>query len=94
MTGNSKIFVLAAAVALWASGAFGKVQWQQMESSWLERVGYDRETGTLVVRMQNSSDVYEYRNVPEEVFKGLLEAKSKGAYFATTIQDRYETLRR
>ena len=94
MSRNFKSIVLAAAVAGMAAVAFGEMEWQQVESSWLDRVGYDKETGTLAVQMQNSSDVYEYRNVPEEVFRGLLEAESKGSYFATKIQDHFETVRR
>ena len=93
MSKNFRKYVLAAIMAGMAAAAFGEMEWQQVESSWLERVGYDRETGTLGVQMQNSSDVYEYRNVPEELFRELLAAESKGGYFATKIQDRFETVR-
>lgn len=89
-----KHFAVAAIVAGAAVAAFGDVEWQQVESSWLDRVGYDRETGTLAVQMKNSSDVYEYREVPEELFRELLDAESKGSFFATKIQDRYPTARR
>ena len=44
--------------------------------------------------MKNSSDVYEFSDVPEEVFREFLDAESKGAYFATKIQNEYPTLRR
>ena len=94
MSRDFKRFLLAAMVAGVAAAAFGEVEWQQVESSWLDRVGYDKETGSLMVQMQNSSDVYEYRNVPEEMFRELLAAESKGGYFATKIQDRFETVRR
>ena len=94
MSRNFKSVVFAVAVALTVAVAFGEMEWRQVESSWLDRVGYDRETGTLMVQMQNSSDVYEYRNVPEEVYGELLAAESKGSYFATKIQDRFETVRR
>lgn len=93
MSGNFRKCLLAAVMAGVAAVAFGEVEWQQVESSWLDRVGYDRETATLTVQMQNSSDVYEYRDVPEEVFRELLAAESKGGYFATKIQDRFETVR-
>ena len=66
----------------------------QLASSWLERAGYDAESQTLTVRMKNSSDVYEFKGVPEEVYRNFLEAESKGAYFATKIQNVYPTTRR
>lgn len=74
----------------WA-GAAGM---QKLESSWLDEAGYDAETGTLTIRMKNSSDVYEYEGVPEEVYKAFLAAESKGGFFATEIQDKYPTVRR
>ena len=84
-------FALAvAAAAAWASAA----EEVQLESSWLDRAGYDAESQTLTVRMKNSSDVYEFREVPEEVFREFLAAESKGAYFATKIQNAYPTVRR
>lgn len=93
MIRNFKSIVVAALVEGVAMVAFGEVEWQAVESSWLERVGYDRETGTLSVQMQNSSDVYEYHGVPEAVYRELLDAESKGAYFATNIQNHFETVR-
>ena len=78
-----------AGAAAWASAA----EEVQLESSWLDRAGYDAESRTLTVRMKNSSDVYEFRGVPEEVYRRFLEAESKGAFFATEIQNAYPTVR-
>lgn len=79
-----------AGAAAWAVAA----EEVQLESSWLDRAGYDAESQTLTVRMKNSSDVYEFQGVPEEVFREFLGAESKGAYFATKIQNEYPTVRR
>ena len=88
-----KLFLVAMAMvgaAAWA----GAVEEVQLESSWLDRAGYDAETQTLTIRMKNSSDIYEYQGVPEEVYRDFLAAESKGAFFAANIQNTYPTVRR
>ncbi|MBR3582340.1 MAG: KTSC domain-containing protein [Kiritimatiellae bacterium] len=79
-----------AAAAAWACAA----EEVRLESSWLDRAGYDARTRTLTIRMKNSSDVYEFQGVPEEVFREFLAAESKGSYFASKIQNEYPTVRR
>lgn len=37
----------------------------------------------------HSGGVYQYFNVPESVYVGLLHAASKGSYFHEQIRDRY-----
>lgn len=88
-----KKWMLMAAVAFTTAWT-GAAEEVVLESSWLDRAGYDAETRILTVRMKNSSDVYEFSDVPEEVFREFLDAESKGAYFATQIQNEYPTLRR
>lgn len=44
---------------------------QSVSSSNLRSVGYDPETKTLEVEFQNGS-VYQYFNVPPQVYKGLM----------------------
>lgn len=89
----AKKWVVAAVVAAAAAWS-GAAEEVELESSWLDRAGYDAETQVLTVRMKNSSDVYEFRDVPEDVFREFLGAESKGAYFATKIQGEYPTVRR
>ena len=76
-----------AAALAWA------VELQPVESSWLDKAGYDPETRTLTIRMKYSSDVYEYQGVPEEVWRDFQAAESKGAFFAANIQNAYPTVR-
>ncbi len=92
MVGNVRKWVAAALAA--GAAAWAVAEEVELESSWLERAGYDAETRVLTIRMKNSSDVYEFRDVPEEVFREFLGAESKGAFFATKIQDQYPTVRR
>lgn len=94
MSRNSRqwfaVLAMVAATVAWV----GAAEWQPVESSWLDRAGYDEETQTLTIRMKNSSDVYEYQGVPAEVYREFLEAESKGGFFATKIQGQYPTARR
>ena len=92
----SKIFksMVAALAVVGAAVMAGAVELQPLESSWLDKAGYDAETQTLTIRMKNSSDIYDYQGVPEEVYQEFMAAESKGAYFAANIQNAYPTVRR
>jgi hypothetical protein len=59
-----------------------------VSSSNLASVGYDSKTQTLCIEF-TSGGVYEYDNVPEAEYRGLMSAGSKGSYFHQNIKDRY-----
>ena len=59
-----------------------------VDSSNVESVGYDEDSSTLQVEFKNGG-VYQYFDVPEEVFVGLRDADSVGRYLATTIKGTY-----
>lgn len=61
---------------------------QPVTSSDLRSVGYDAETHTLEIEF-HSGDVYQYFNVPESEYSGLMRAASKGSHFHAHIKDRY-----
>lgn len=63
---------------------------QPLRSSVLSSAGYDPATAMLELEF-TSGDVYRYFAVPPSVFRALLEADSPGAYFNTSISDRYPT---
>ncbi|MCU4734218.1 MAG: KTSC domain-containing protein [Bacillus cereus] len=54
-----------------------------VNSSNLSAVGYDNRTQTLRVSFLNRT-VYDYYNVPENLYQGLMTASSHGGYL-----DRY-----
>ncbi|HFJ9453591.1 TPA: KTSC domain-containing protein [Bacillus tropicus] len=54
-----------------------------VNSSNLSAVGYDERTQTLRVSFRNRT-VYDYYNVPENLYQGLMAASSHGGYL-----DRY-----
>lgn len=63
-------------------------------SSHIVSVGYDKPTKTLEVEFTESL-VYQYFDVPQEIYDGLLKAKSVGQYFYAYInkQFRYKQVR-
>ncbi|HKH46838.1 MAG TPA: KTSC domain-containing protein [Thermoanaerobaculia bacterium] len=63
-----------------------------LTSSAIASVGYDPKRGTLEVEFR-SGNVYRYLNVPEEVYQDLLQAKSKGRYFGSSIRGQYTSTR-
>lgn len=54
-----------------------------VNSSNLSAVGYDERTQTLRVSFRNRT-VYDYYNVPKNLYQGLMAASSHGGYL-----DRY-----
>ncbi|MFH0953126.1 MAG: KTSC domain-containing protein [Verrucomicrobiota bacterium] len=61
-----------------------------IESSVIKEVAYRAETQVLTVVFADSGDTYEYKGVPESVYKELMAAESKGTYFAANIKGKYE----
>jgi hypothetical protein len=57
-------------------------------SSVLEAVGFDRGHGELHVRFR-SGETYVYSEVPERVYRELLEAGSKGGFFTNVVKPAY-----
>lgn len=62
---------------------------QSVESSNLSSIGYDAENEILEVEF-NHGGVYQYFDVPLNVYKELINADSHGKYFAANIRNEYE----
>lgn len=56
-----------------------------VSSSNLASVAYDPHTLTLVVEFTNGS-IYQYFDVPDSIFEGLMQAPSKGSFLATEVK--------
>jgi hypothetical protein len=65
---------------------------QQVSSSDLRSVGYDPIQSVLEIEF-NSGGIYQYFNVPENVYHGLMTASSHGRYFHAHIKDHYRYVR-
>lgn len=59
-----------------------------VSSSNIASVGYDKEEQTLEVEF-NSGAVYQYFQVPVNVYEGLISASSVGKYFNANVRDVY-----
>ena len=71
------------------------MQRKSIESSIsVKSVGYDAESQTLEVEFKshslNSTEaIYRYRDVPEKVYKALMESESVGRYMAKEIRGKF-----
>jgi len=61
---------------------------QPVTSSNLRAVGYDAATNIMEIEF-HASGVYRYFGVPEHAYRGLMNAASKGTYFADFIKGIY-----
>jgi hypothetical protein len=59
-----------------------------VDSQALRSVGYDPTRQVLQAEF-TSGNVYEYDDVPLEVYQDLMAAESHGRYFNACIKDRY-----
>jgi KTSC domain-containing protein len=57
-------------------------------SSTIRSAGYDQQTSIMEIAFVNET-IYQYFDVPEYVFQGLLSAPSAGTYFNTTVKGNY-----
>lgn len=62
---------------------------ETVESDAIHAIGYDDETSVLEI-IFNSGAIYQYRNVPRQVFKELMRAESKGNFFQNNIRGEFE----
>lgn len=63
----------------------------QVDSTVILSAGYDPQTRTLEVQLQDGR-VYAYLDVPPVVYRDLLAAESAGRYFAWFIKTTFECL--
>lgn len=61
-------------------------------SSNIRSVGYDPTSSILEVEF-NSGSIYQYLDVPESEYEGLINAASKGRYLNRNIKGRYEDIK-
>ena len=59
-----------------------------VNSSNLASVGYDQTSKVLEIEFHRGG-IYQYLDVPEIEYRGLMQADSHGTYFRVNIRDRY-----
>lgn len=70
--------------------ADAEVQMKKVDSSTIDKIGYDADSKTLTITFDNG-ETYNYKNVPEKTHKALMKSKSKGKYFHKNIKDKFES---
>jgi len=60
----------------------------EVESSLLKAYFYSSEDELLLVKFENSEDIYYY-NLPKNIFRSFLCSDSKGSFFARKIKKAY-----
>ena len=60
-----------------------------LNSTAIHAVNYNAATKTLTIWFTSGGNGYDYYNVPDAVYYGLLRASSKGQYFNAYIRDQY-----
>jgi KTSC domain len=63
-----------------------------VNSTLLSGVGYEAHSTLLHLEFRDGS-LYDYFGVPVEVYRGLLAAESKGAYFNRRIRGAFQHAR-
>ncbi len=61
---------------------------EQTQSDDPGSVSYDEGSRRLVITFRSGA-VYEYTDVPRDVYVGISAAPAKGVYFSTYVKDRY-----
>lgn len=61
---------------------------QSVTSSNVASVGYDLDSSTLEVEFKDGS-VYQYFDVPEAIYNGLIGASSVGGFLAAQVKGTY-----
>jgi hypothetical protein len=57
-------------------------------SSNIASIGYDENTSTLEIEFLNNS-IYQYFDVPQQIYQGLIQADSHGQFLAQNIKGVY-----
>ena len=67
-------------------------EWQQADSSSIDRFRYDSANRRLWIRFHNGYTYY-YSDVPATTYENFLRASSKGRFFIDNIRKRFEHTR-
>ena len=60
-----------------------------VNSTNIDSVGYNADTQTLTVKFKVSGQTYEYLNVPQTLYEGLMASESKGKYINDNIRSQF-----
>jgi len=61
---------------------------QHVQSSDIESIGYDEALQRLEIKFL-SGGIYQYSNVPDNIYNGVINASSHGKYFHEYVKDKF-----
>lgn len=64
------------------------MQRERVVSSNISSIGYDEDRNILEIEF-NDGAIYQYSGVPEQEYKSLLSASSKGSYLNKHMKGKY-----
>ena len=70
----------------------GEIKRQPVASSVLASAGYDAGKRLLEIEF-HAGTIYRYLEVPEEIYRRLLAADSKGHFFSAVIRNKFRSER-
>ncbi len=85
-----KISLVLLSLMILTAAAFA-VDLVPVDSSFIASAGYDADTQVLSIQMVNSSDIYNYQDVPQAIYDDFLAAESKGAFYVENIKGQFKT---
>ena len=65
---------------------------QRVESSNLASIGYNTTNEILEIEF-NHGGIYQYFDVPKNIYEELMNANSHGKYFTSNIRNDYEFIK-
>lgn len=65
---------------------------KRVDSSNIESIGYDSLSQTLEIEFQNGH-IYQYFDVPEQIYLNLMAAGSHGKYFSASVKGYFRYAR-
>ena len=68
----------------------GEIKREAVESSVVASVGYDAQSRLLEIEF-HSGAIYRYLDVPEQIYRSLLAAESKGQFFGANIRNKFRS---
>lgn len=64
------------------------MEMQTVQSSNINAIGFDANTGTMMIRFTNNK-TYKYEGVKPEEFEAFAKSESKGRHFAAMIRPKF-----
>ncbi len=66
---------------------------QSVDSSSIASIGYDKKSKILEIEFKHGG-IYQYMDVPVEIYEELMNADSHGKYFSANIRNDYDYIKR